>query len=60
MYNELQPRRGHTLGNLPMVQRTLSEETQTGRSEYRTRVCSIPEVVPVNLESHSSNRTVLV
>ena len=60
MYNELQPRRGHTLGNWPMVQRTWSEETQTGRSEYRTRVWSIPEVVPVNLESLSSNRTVLV
>ena len=60
MYNELQPRRGHTLGNWPMVQRTLIEETQTGRSKNRTRVWSIPEVVPVNLESHSSNRTVLV
>ena len=60
MYNELQRRRGHTLGNWPMVQRTLIEETQTGISENRTRVWSIPEVVPVNLESHSSNRTVLV
>lgn len=60
MYNELQRRRGHTFGNWPMVQRTLSEEKQTSRSENRTRVWSIPEVVPVNLESHSSNRTVLV